>query len=254
METRVSMGRGNSGRRPSARAQQRQARGLLVVAGLLCLALVLVATVTGVLAVSKVVHSVTELAGARQKALEEESAWEVPNHLKDASRDSEGFKHGEGYLYPHAYRDHWVSQQYLPTGLKGKVFYIPSDQGYEAGIRKSVLEKREAQLESVVEDQWQEELTHSPNDKERVHWIERAIGNKTGVLRDLTDKLFEDLDLRRYENTLTLSASRGLLLWPLKRLTPEGLAVAFVRKEEEKKVIEHFATEFEEIEKPLVVV
>ena len=40
METRVSMGRGNSGRRPSARAQQRQARGLLVVAGLLCLALV----------------------------------------------------------------------------------------------------------------------------------------------------------------------------------------------------------------------
>lgn len=31
---------------------------------LLCLALVLVATVTGVLAVSKVVHSVTELAGA----------------------------------------------------------------------------------------------------------------------------------------------------------------------------------------------
>ena len=188
------------------------------------------------------------------KAVEEESAWEVPNHLKDASRDSEGFKHGEGYLYPHAYRDHWVSQQYLPTGLKGKVFYIPSDQGYEAGIRKSVLEKREAQLESVVEDQWQEELTHSPNDKERVHWIERAIGNKTGVLRDLTDKLFEDLDLRRYENTLTLSASRGLLLWPLKRLTPEGLAVAFVRKEEEKKVIEHFATEFEEIEKPLVVV
>lgn len=48
---------------------------------LLCLALVLVATVTGVLAVSKVVHSVTELAGARQKALEEESAWNQPDTI-----------------------------------------------------------------------------------------------------------------------------------------------------------------------------
>ena len=48
---------------------------------LLCLALVLVATVTGVLAVSKVVHSVTELAGARQKVLEEESAWNQPDTI-----------------------------------------------------------------------------------------------------------------------------------------------------------------------------
>ncbi|WP_462285487.1 AAA family ATPase [Nostocoides sp.] len=44
----------------------------------------------------------------------------VPNHLKDGNRDSEGFGHGEGYLYPHAYRDHWVAQQYLPTSLQGQ--------------------------------------------------------------------------------------------------------------------------------------
>ncbi|MCB0050513.1 MAG: AAA family ATPase, partial [Caldilinea sp.] len=59
----------------------------------------------------------------------------VPNHLKDGNRDKEGFGHGEGYLYPHAYRDHWVAQQYLPSSLQGKVFYQPSDQGYEAAIR-----------------------------------------------------------------------------------------------------------------------
>ncbi|MDR0377255.1 MAG: AAA family ATPase, partial [Spirochaetaceae bacterium] len=33
---------------------------------------------------------------------------EVPNHLRDASRDKESFGHGEGYVYPHAYRDHWA--------------------------------------------------------------------------------------------------------------------------------------------------
>jgi putative ATPase len=75
----------------------------------------------------------------------------VPNHLKDGSRDHEGFGHGEGYLYPHAYRDHWVAQQYLPTSLQGKVFYQPSDQGYEAGIRGEVTRRREAQLAAMLD-------------------------------------------------------------------------------------------------------
>ena len=44
-------------------------------------------------------------------SVRKEQAGEVPDRLKDASRDSEGFGHGEGYLYPHAYLDHWVAQQ-----------------------------------------------------------------------------------------------------------------------------------------------
>src|SRR5574344_2501399 len=50
--------------------------------------------------------------------VEKEKDNEVPNHLKDVSRDSEGFGHGEGYMYPHAYKDHWVAQQYLPSALQ----------------------------------------------------------------------------------------------------------------------------------------
>ena len=61
-------------------------------------------------------------------SVEKEDA-EVPNHLRDSSRDAEGFGHGAGYLYPHAYRDHWVAQQYLPDTLSGRVFYNPSTQG-----------------------------------------------------------------------------------------------------------------------------
>ena len=76
---------------------------------------------------------------------------EVPNHLRDSSRDAEGFGHGDGYLYPHAYRDHWVAQQYLPTELVGRVFYTPSTQGYEAKIRDDVLSRREMQISSILE-------------------------------------------------------------------------------------------------------
>lgn len=77
---------------------------------------------------------------------------EVPNHLRDSSRDAEEFGHGDGYLYPHAYRDHWVAQQYLPTELVGRVFYTPSTQGYEAKIRDEVLSRREMQISSILEN------------------------------------------------------------------------------------------------------
>ncbi|MCR5218058.1 AAA family ATPase [Treponema sp.] len=78
---------------------------------------------------------------------------DVPNHLKDSSRDAEGFGHGSGYMYPHAYRDHWVAQQYLPGNLMGKVFYNPSTQGYEAKIRDEVLNRRELQIASLLEEE-----------------------------------------------------------------------------------------------------
>ena len=77
---------------------------------------------------------------------------DVPNHLKDSSRDAEGFGHGEGYLYPHAYRDHWVAQQYLPDALVGRVFYTPTGQGYEATIREDVLSRRETQIAAILEN------------------------------------------------------------------------------------------------------
>jgi putative ATPase len=83
-------------------------------------------------------------------SVEKEDA-EVPNHLRDASRDAEGFGHGDGYLYPHAYRDHWVAQQYLPDTLVGRVFYTPGDQGYEKEIKEQVLSRREVQVAAILE-------------------------------------------------------------------------------------------------------
>ena len=78
-------------------------------------------------------------AGAYFKALadvESEGVAEVPDHLKDAHRDSAAFGHGKGYLYPHKYSGHFVKQQYLPDRLQGRRYYEPSDQGYEKEIRR----------------------------------------------------------------------------------------------------------------------
>ncbi|WP_040411502.1 replication-associated recombination protein A [Desulfosporosinus sp. OT] len=60
---------------------------------------------------------------------------EVPAHLKDAHYpDAEKLGHGQGYLYPHAYPNHWVEQAYLPQSVQGETFYIPSKMGKEGKI------------------------------------------------------------------------------------------------------------------------
>ena len=41
--------------------------------------------------------------------VEKENRAEVPNHLKDPSRDGNDLGHGKGYMYPHAYKDHFVA-------------------------------------------------------------------------------------------------------------------------------------------------
>ena len=70
------------------------------------------------------------------KYVEQEQSGEVPNHLKDGNRDAEGLGHGKGYLYPHAYHNHYVPQQYLPDDMQGMYFYQPSDVGYERTIKE----------------------------------------------------------------------------------------------------------------------
>ncbi|MGN1164386.1 MAG: AAA family ATPase, partial [Candidatus Ornithospirochaeta sp.] len=186
--------------------------------------------------------------------VEKEKDNEVPNHLKDASRDSEGFGHGEGYLYPHSYKDHWVAQQYLPTALQGKIYYKPSSMGYEGKIRDEVLEKREAQLEAVGDDLFQENLTFSPGDRKRKSWIDRAMGERAGILRSLVNKLYEGVFVPRHGNVLVLNGSHGLLLYPLMKMNPEGSSMIQVRNNDEKAVIEHFSSNLEEILRPQVFV
>ncbi len=83
-------------------------------------------------------------------AVQEEGIDEVPDHLKDPSRDKKGLGHGQGYKYPHAYREHWVPQQYLPDKLEGRYFFHPSDRGEEASIRERFARLRQRKDEPAA--------------------------------------------------------------------------------------------------------
>ncbi len=83
---------------------------------------------------------------------EQEGIGPVPAHLMDASRDARGLGHGKGYEYPHSFPEHHTGQQYLPNSMLGRVFYKPSDQGYEAGVAERVERWRKAQAAALGYD------------------------------------------------------------------------------------------------------
>ena len=58
----------------------------------------------------------------------------IPPYLKDNSFGSkEDKQQKQNYKYPHDYGG-YVQQQYLPNSLKDKVYYIPSQNGYEKEV------------------------------------------------------------------------------------------------------------------------
>ena len=48
----------------------------------------------------------------------------------------EDFEHAKGYKYPHDYPDHFIDENYLPTSKKDKIFYKPTENGYEKTIKE----------------------------------------------------------------------------------------------------------------------
>ncbi len=61
----------------------------------------------------------------------------IPSHLQDAHyRGAQKLGRGTGYKYAHDYKNHYVEQQYLPDEIKDMKFYIPTEMGYEKGIKE----------------------------------------------------------------------------------------------------------------------
>jgi putative ATPase len=188
--------------------------------------------------------------------VEAEREKEVPNHLRDASRDAQGFGHGEGYMYPHAYRDHWVAQQYLPDSLQGKVFYDPSDQGYEQAIREEVSRRREEQLAAMIEldSALPEGLTTGPVDRARDAWLQRTIANSGRNLANVREKVFELAKIRRHHLVLDLKASSGLFTWEAVRSAPEGGVWSVTRDPQTGEALRQQATRLSDVERPVILI
>lgn len=188
------------------------------------------------------------------KSVRDEARSEVPPHLKDPSRDRKASGHGEGYLYPHAYQDHWVAQQYLPTGLQGRVFYQPSDQGYERDLQTAVSRRREAQIAAMVEgDGHVERLTWARADRRTERWLQRAVSGAGQRLMALRAKTFELARVQRHHHVLDLRAGTGLLTWEAVRATPEGWTWTWARDAERAEALQQQAQRLPELRRPRVV-
>ncbi|MEO0708527.1 MAG: AAA family ATPase [Cyanobacteria bacterium J06649_5] len=190
-------------------------------------------------------------------AVKEEREGDIPNALRDATRDKKGFGHGAGYLYPHAYRDHWVAQQYLPSSLQGQVFYQPSAQGYEASIQTQVARRREAQLASLVESNAErdrpEALTYGPKNRQQDQWLQRATGALGEQLGDVRDRIFTLLKPQRHHRVLDLNAATGLLTWEAIRHVPEGGVYSCVNTSQAYKALIEQSALLNELDRPTVL-
>ena len=193
---------------------------------------------------------------------------EVPDHLKDKSRDGDDFGHGKGYLYPHAYRDHWVAQQYLPGSLQGKVFYQPTDSGFEGSIRERVARNREAQLEAADQDRpssgWGETSkspsasTSAPNKgkgsgKASASWLDRAANQSSEILKKVREEIFRLTGAQRDSLVLDLSGGTGFLTWEACRICSTGGVWARCEDAERLQAMEEWARHLETLARPVLL-
>ncbi len=189
-------------------------------------------------------------------AVEKEREGEVPNPLKDGNRDKEGFGHGAGYVYPHAYREHWVAQQYLPGELQGQVFYQPSDQGYEGKILVQTARRREAQLAATLEQgdllHAQENLSFSPKNVAQERWLQRTLGQAGAYLGQVRDRLFEKTQIQRHHVILNLNAGTGLMTWEALRQVPEGGVYAYAQTETQAANLNDQSQALTTLQRPIV--
>ncbi len=180
-------------------------------------------------------------------AVNKEQVDDVPNHLRDGNRDKEGFGHGKGYLYPHAYQDHWVSQQYLPKTLQGRTFYQPSESGYEFKVKDDVVRRREVQLAAILE------ATESEQQGQEDYWRGRTLGNTGELLTEIRDYTFSRVNIARDNLILILNAGSGLFLGEAVRKAPEGTVYGLVRNDEEKKLLEGQYSDREFLFRPIIL-
>jgi putative ATPase len=164
------------------------------------------------------------------KSVKTANKQQVPAHLRDGNRDGKAFGDGAGYRYPHAYAEHWVAQQYLPTGLQGEVFWQPGHLGWEGALRQRLQQRRAAQLAAAAEtaaDQG-DVLSSSPDDPQLERWLQRQATAEGERLDTLRRRLWEGAPWQRHDRVLILEAHS--LLWALDPLeaTPEGEVVITV--------------------------
>ena len=165
---------------------------------------------------------------------------DVPGHLRDANRDGAAFGDGVGYRYPHAYAEHWVEQQYLPTPLQGEVFWQPGQLGWEGERRERMAERRAAQLAAAAELAADQPLLLSsgPDRPGVERWVQRQLGQEGERVQRLRERLWREIPWTRRDRVLLLGMRS--LIWALDplRATPEGGVTVLCENEADRSRLE----------------
>jgi putative ATPase len=86
-------------------------------------------------------NAVVQAIGRANADVKERRPPPVPVHLRDTSYPgAKRLGSGEGYRYPHDYPGNVVEQEYLPEGAQAQPYYEPTDNGFEAEIRRRARE------------------------------------------------------------------------------------------------------------------
>ncbi|TCD55567.1 AAA family ATPase [Synechococcus sp. BS55D] len=164
---------------------------------------------------------------------------EVPSHLRDANRDGDAFGDGQGYRYPHAFREHWVAQQYLPSALQGEAFWTPGHQGWEGQRRERMLERRAAQLAAAAEavDDHPLLVSSGPERPQMERWLQRQLAQDGERLQELRKRLWADLPWKRTDRVLLLGGRS--VLWaldPLAAVAEGGVTILCHSREDQDRL------------------
>lgn len=184
------------------------------------------------------------------KSIQEEKVDDIPNPLKDGSRDKEGFGHGVGYKYPHAFQDHWVEQQYLPTVLQGRKFYQPGKLGYEGKMSALIEKRRELQLATLFEgvDTFSDDTNWSNihflnKDQASTAWKNRAEGEQTTFLEAIQKLIVKALDMKPDDLVLDLQFGSGLFTWEFSRMVHHQSVYTILHGKDEMQLFENMSTD-----------
>ncbi|HUL22705.1 MAG TPA: replication-associated recombination protein A [Thermodesulfobacteriota bacterium] len=72
-----------------------------------------------------------------QRDIRELENMPVPLHIRNAPTAlTKELGYAEGYKYPHDYPDHFVEEEYLPENLRGRIYYQPTELGFEKEVKK----------------------------------------------------------------------------------------------------------------------
>lgn len=83
-------------------------------------------------------NAVVQAIGAARHDVEERRADPVPVHLRDSSHPLavRHLGHGQEYKYAHDFPGGFVPQEYLPQSVAGRIYYEPTEHGFEAEVRR----------------------------------------------------------------------------------------------------------------------